>query len=158
MSRRYANDRERIEQNVVIGEGGCWLWQRHLTDRGYGLVQIKGRARRAHRVSYEAFVGPIPEGLEIDHLCGVRACVNPSHLQPVTHRTNCLRSTAGFPGVNVRKSHCPQGHPYDESNTYVVPSTRGRMCLACLYERNARYQSEGRTAQLRAQRRASRAA
>jgi hypothetical protein len=138
MSRYYGSHQERIERNVVVTPAGCWQWQGNLSDRGYGLLTADRRAWRAHRFAYEVFVGPIPEGLTIDHLCRNRACVNPAHLEPVTHRTNVLRSASSITGANIRKTHCPQGHPYDDENTYVVPSTRGRMCIICIRARSRR--------------------
>lgn len=114
------------------GPGGCWLWTAG-TSKGYGQF-LNG----AHRVSYEMLVGPIPEGLHIDHLCRVRACVNPDHLEPVTRKENILRGV-GAPAVNARKTHCSQGHPYNDENTYAYTYANGkesrRDCRACQRER-----------------------
>jgi hypothetical protein len=102
-------------------EEGCWPWAGFLHPSGYGMFyrgRVEGRARgcRAHRFAYETFVGPIPEGLTIDHLCRNRWCVNPEHLEPVTNGENVLRGV-GPPAENARKTHCDNGHLYDEKNT-----------------------------------------
>lgn len=122
--------RDRIRAKVLVDENGCWLWQGAVSPTGYGQGSFGGRFLYVHRVSYEAFVGPIPEGLQIDHLCRVRRCCNPMHLEPVTVRENLMRGntmTARRAGI----THCPQGHAYDEANTYVSPKEGGRACRAC---------------------------
>ena len=90
---------------------GCWLWLGGIQGGGYGIVR-RGSKRDgslvAHRAIYEHFVGPVPDGLELDHKCKVRCCVNPAHLEPVTHLENIKR---GF-SYNARKTHCPQGHAF----------------------------------------------
>lgn len=102
---------------------GCWPWLGYLQpSAGYGM---HGR-RLAHRVAYELAVGPIPQGLELDHLCRNRGCVNPAHLEPVTHRTNALRGE-GVGARNARMSGCPCGRPYD-----LVDGGK-RRCRPCRY-------------------------
>ncbi len=120
---------------------GCWLWIAS-TSEGYG--QFYDRARnapaRAHRVAYTALVGPILDGLHIDHLCRQTICCNPAHLEPVTLAENTRR---GRSAERTRERHaaisnCPQGHPYDEANTYRTVTKEGRphrMCKACRVER-----------------------
>jgi hypothetical protein len=103
----------------------CWLWTARIAPDGYAFVSAWGRTMPAHRAAYLALVGPILEGLQIDHLCRVRHCVNPAHLEPVTPRENLLRSES----ANARKTHCPQGHPYDEANT--AWKKNGRHCRTC---------------------------
>lgn len=126
---------ERIKSAVVVDENGCWRWQRSLNANGYGRIGFYARGPQyAHRVSYETFVGPIPEGLAIDHLCRVRDCVNPEHLEPVTNRENLLRGI-GFAARYAATTHCPQGHPYDEANTYYRPGRGGRNCRRCGVDR-----------------------
>jgi hypothetical protein len=113
----------------------CWLWHGEVLRNGYGLAYL-GRApgrrlvrRLAHRLSYELAVGPIPKGLQIDHLCRVRNCVNPAHLEAVTPRVNVLRGDT-ITARNASKTACPRGHPYDEANT--CRTLRGRRrCRTC---------------------------
>lgn len=116
----------------VKANGGCWEWQNALTN-GYGTFAPKRFAiLPAHRVAYELIVGPIPEGLELDHLCKNPRCVNPNHLEPVTHAENCRRGD-GFGGRNFRKTHCKNGHPLDGPNLYLT-TTGKRQCRACRAE------------------------
>jgi hypothetical protein len=113
--------------------GDCWLWTGRLNRDGYAEMKISGKLRMAHRVAYEEIVGAIPEGKPLDHLCRVRHCVNPAHLEPVTARENTHRS----PLRNDFKTHCPQGHPYSDDNTYTW---RGhRRCRTCNNEATRRY-------------------
>lgn len=110
----------------------CWLWTGETATNGYGRANIDGRNQPAHRVAYEWLVGPVPDGLELDHLCAVRNCVNPVHLEPVTHQVNVARAAA-------KKRFCPRGHSLSGEN--LVPSAlrRGkRDCLACSRERAAK--------------------
>ncbi|MFD9879982.1 HNH endonuclease signature motif containing protein [Streptomyces alboflavus] len=109
--------------------GGCWEWTGHVKPNGYGQVRINRRALHAHRVAYEAVRGPIPEGLVLDHLCRNRACVNPDHLEAVSHRTNILRGN-GPAAHNARRTHCLRGHPFDDANTYVA-ANGARHCRTC---------------------------
>ena len=112
---------------------GCWLWFGTTTPTGYGQIGVRGKTRYAHRVMYEAHRGPIPDGLEIDHRCRVRHCVNPEHLELVTHRENQRR---GAVARNAYVTFCPSGHEYDEANTYHLPDGR-RNCRACRRAREA---------------------
>lgn len=130
-SRRPAVDRfwEKVDQNAP---GGCWLWTDFLA-RGYGRISIGGRMVRAHRFAYELLVGPVPEGLEIDHLCRVRHCVNPAHLEPVTHAEN-LRRSDSISAVYARRDRCASGHEFTAENTYVRAGGH-RDCRACNRER-----------------------
>lgn len=105
---------------------GCWLWLGATTPDGY--AKFGHRATVAHRTSYRAFVGSIPEGLQLDHLCRVRCCVNPAHLEPVTNRENQMRGIA-FVVENANKTHCPRGHAYDDKNTKQYGGRR--YCRAC---------------------------
>lgn len=112
--------------------GPCWIWIAGLT-HGYGVIGKGGRGAgqiKAHQFTYRLFVGPVPAGMELDHLCRVRACCNPSHLEPVSHRENTLRGT-GNSARAALATHCPQGHPYDDANTYVVPKSGHRQCRTC---------------------------
>lgn len=114
-------------------EDGCWLWQGHRTTDGYGQLRVGGRGTSnamAHRISYELFVGPIPDGHHIDHLCRVPSCVNPSHLEPVTPQENTLRGH-GYPAVVIRTDSCGRGHEGFEENAYVNPRTGLRRCREC---------------------------
>lgn len=113
---------------------GCWLWMASCTAEGYGQFWLEKTNVRAHRWIYEFSVGPIPDGLQIDHLCRVRSCVNPAHLEAVDQQTNLLRGE-GLTAINARKTHCPAGHPYSGENLYNNP--RGaRICRTCGRQRS----------------------
>jgi hypothetical protein len=119
----------RFWRAFVESEDGCWVWARGLDQDGYGQFTVNDRQRRAHRFAYELLVGPIPDGLQLDHLCRNPSCVNPGHLEPVTPRENNLRGET-FGARNAAKTHCKRGHPFDEENTYVN-KRGGRCCRAC---------------------------
>lgn len=111
--------------------GPCWMWKGRPSDRGYGYFWFDGKKRLAHRFSYENLVGPIPDGLVIDHLCRNTMCVNAlGHLEPVTDRVNILRGEAP-PARNILKDSCGEGHPFDEENTYWYPGGKERGCKTC---------------------------
>jgi HNH endonuclease len=109
--------------------GGCWLWWGRRSEDGYALVGNSGR--RVHRWAYERFIGPIPEGMQLDHLCRIRHCVNPWHMEPVTSRENTLRGET-ITGRNARKTHCPAGHPLEGENLYLYRGKRS--CKECRRE------------------------
>lgn len=115
--------------------GPCWVWTAS-TKNGYGQIGSgghRGPPVLAHRVSYELLVGPVPDGLELDHLCRNRRCVNPAHLEPVTHRENALRGEA--PSVRIlRSGQCKNGHPHTEENAYWWKGKR--YCAVCMEVRN----------------------
>lgn len=122
------------------GPNGCWIWTAYTMTNGYGLFGLtKSKMSLAHRFAYQDLVGPIPEGLVIDHLCRVRNCVNPAHMEVVTQIENVRRGNAGK--NHSEKTHCPQGHEYTPENTYETPSRKGgRLCRRCRRERNRVYQ------------------
>lgn len=123
---------DRFIDKIAVMPNGCWQWTGGTRRSGYGAFWLLAPIRKlvcAHRAAYEIFVGPIPGGLQIDHLCRNTGCVNPGHLEPVTARTNVLRGdtiTARW----SRQTHCVHGHAFDEENTLVT--ARGhRRCRAC---------------------------
>lgn len=133
---------ERLWRRVQRGgPNDCWLWLGADNGNGYGVIGLGGRNRGqgyVHRVAWELERGPIPNDLEIDHLCRTRNCVNVRHMALVTHRENNLRGMT-MSGIAARKTHCPAGHPYDETNTYHPPGApTNRMCRACLKIREAK--------------------
>ena len=126
------------------------MWTAATIRCGYGEFGVDGKVVYAHRWAYEYFVGPIPDGLDIDHVCHNdsgcelgfdcphRRCVNPNHLEAVPHHVNLARGNGNTGAINAAKTHCPQGHPYSGENLYVDP--RGsRQCRACKREANRRY-------------------
>jgi hypothetical protein len=118
--------------NDVRKTRGCWIWLGPQMLSGYGVFAYGkkcGWKKAAHRMAYELVIGPIPAGLQLDHLCRNRQCVNPKHLEPVTVRINVLRGV-GITALNARKTHCPRHHPYSRGNTYRTSSGK-RVCRTC---------------------------
>ena len=122
----------RVTDRYPIGldRGPCWEWLGCKTPRGYGQYFPPRSRGYAHRFSYEFYNGSIPIGLEPDHLCRWTSCVNPAHIEPVTHSENMRRSARyhlyrPIP-YSAEKTHCPKGHPYDSVNTYYRPERKGR--------------------------------
>ena len=128
-------------------ETPCLTWTGAKTTLGYGTIGWQGKKVYAHRLAYETLVGPIPEGLVIDHLCRNRACVNVNHLEPVTQGVNALRGV-GVMALNARKTHCKRGHEFTPENTYIDADGR-RGCRTC--RRMARRAADRRRAQERQQ-------
>lgn len=123
---------ERFWQKVDRSQpGGCWSWTASK-GRRYGDISYGGKSLIAHRVAYVLQIGPIPDGMVLDHLCRNQKCVNPAHLQPVESKENILRGI-GWGAQNARKTHCPKGHPYEGENLRIRPSGR-RECLTCKRE------------------------
>ena len=120
---------EKVAAKIMPVEDGCWLWTASLRLNGYGQMQWDGKNHGAHRLVYELLVGPIPPGLEVDHLCRVRSCVNPDHMEPVTHQENSARGLRGR--LSTPKTHCPRNHPYSRENLYVHPTSGAPVCRAC---------------------------
>ena len=117
----------------VTKSGTCWLWTGADNGDGYGRAHIGGVRKYAHRASFEFFNGPIPEDLQIDHLCRNRRCVNPLHLEPVVQRTNLLRGD-GPPAHNAVKDACVRGHEFTPENTRIEVRpgrNSARQCKAC---------------------------
>ena len=119
---------QRFWDRVMPTLDDCWVWLGAVSHNGYGIFGCKGN-RRAHRHAYSALVGPVPADLDTDHLCRVRPCVNPAHIEPVTTRENTLRGDT-IPAKNAAKTHCPQGHPLVDGNlcAWLLP---WRSCLTC---------------------------
>lgn len=118
---------QRWASKVVLPSdpNGCWLWKSSIWGKGYASLARNGRKTSGHKYAYERFVGPVPEGMELDHLCGVRNCVNPAHLEAVTHLENIRRS------VSARKTHCKHGHPFSGDNLVMVVGSNERFKRGC---------------------------
>lgn len=122
----------RFEQRIKRDDSGCWLWLGAVNAPGYGTFNPRTATKvYAHRWAYEHWVGPIPSHLELDHLCHVRRCVNPEHLEPVTRAENQRRTRTAL------ATHCDRGHPYDAENTYRRPDIGTRLCRTCRRLRRA---------------------
>lgn len=133
---------------AVIGldlETPCWDWPHSRRDKnGYAVY----KQQRAHRVFYEMIVGTIPEGLVLDHLCRNEGCVNPQHVEPVTHRENILRGE-GEAAKNAVKTHCKYGHALEGRNLYIQPSTGKRGCKTCNRLKQQKYRAKKRKREIK---------
>lgn len=140
MKKYILTDRERLLLKLKIDKRGCWIWYGQKNESGYGVYRRKG----AHRAVYEEFIGTIPLGLELDHLCKQKNCVNPNHLEPVTRAENMSRVDFSNHGKHLaeaqrRKTHCPQGHPYIPENIYYEKTPyRGGIARRCKICQNAK--------------------
>jgi hypothetical protein len=136
--RRYRTPEESFDARIHRDESGCWLWTGYIDPKGYGVIGVGGRKlSKVHRYSYERFIGPVPDGLQLDHLCRVRHCANPAHLEPVTNRENVIRGNAARPD----RTHCNRGHEFNEENTYINPKGR-RECRVCRHAASIRYKEK----------------
>jgi hypothetical protein len=127
---------ERLERNFIPEpNSGCWIWTGFIYPNGYANFNAKrGRGGYAHRASFEWYKYILPSGAVLDHLCRNRCCINPDHLEIVTHKENQHRS----PIANATKEYCPKGHLYDEVNTCVYFKNgkfRSRICRTCAREK-----------------------
>lgn len=129
MPRLKNKTKEMLEERSTKLPNGCWEWSL-CTDRatGYGVTRHGGKKVNAHRLSYELFVGPIPEGLCLDHLCRNRLCINPQHLEAVTTRVNIIRGESPS-AINAAKTHCKKGHEFTGEN--LVFDGEKRRCRIC---------------------------
>lgn len=132
----------RIREKIAVRSTACWEWNGALT-LGYGRIRLNGRSALAHRVVYELLVGHVADGLDLDHLCRNTICVNPDHLEPVTHAENIRRGrwSKGAARVQLSKDTCANGHPYTTETLYIppAPSPRQRQCRICRREAKRRY-------------------
>ena len=136
-----------LRRRISLSEAGCWLVSGSVSHHpmGYQSVSIDNRSRLAHRLSYEVIIGPIPEGLTLDHLCRVTNCVNPQHLEPVTAGENTLRGTAPS-ALNARKDQCKSGHDLTGENLYIRPDNGKRQCRRCQVRNDLKRKAKVRTA------------
>lgn len=122
----------------------CWIWQGGKDRLGYGLINRSEHQGVAHLWFWKMANGPVPEGLELDHLCRVRGCVNPDHFETVTHEENVKRGIS-FAAVNARKTHCIHGHEFTPENTYRRPGATARECRTCRQIGNRNWYLERQT-------------
>lgn len=138
MSRPAVEPNGRFDQKYRVDPNtGCFIWTGRVQNVGYPCFDPYGKPVLAHRWAYERKFGPIPEGLTLDHLCRTPRCVNPMHLEAVTHQENCLRGISPA-AHNHRKTHCMHGHPFSLENTYVHGTRGTRRCRICTIESNRR--------------------
>lgn len=126
-----------IESSIErITETGCWIWMGALSAKGYARTSINGAKKSVHRSTYELLIGAIPAGLQLDHLCRIRCCCNPAHLEPVTGKENVRRGCLAEVQRErlLSKTHCVNGHPYNDVNLYIRRDGR-RQCRTCNVEK-----------------------
>ncbi len=130
---------ESFLEKINVANNGCWIWLGGKNTDGYGYFYTNSKTVRCSRFIYEYYYGQICPDLVLDHLCRNRACVNPVHLEQVTIRKNILRGF-GVTAINFKKTHCPQGHEYDDENTYIFKGNGSRRCKICITARQKKYQ------------------
>lgn len=138
---------ERFLTLVITAPSDCWLWQGRLDVNGYGRFRADKRDWMAHRFSYEVNRGAVPTDRVLDHLCRVRNCVNPDHLEIVTQKENLRRGGTGWAGgePGAQATHCIHGHAYTPENTYVFPNRQNaRSCRICSNRRQREYEERKR--------------
>lgn len=134
--RKRLDIRTKLLTKIAVDAKGCWVWTGAVFRKpygSYGQLRMENRCVRAHRISYETFVGPIPEGLELDHLCHNTLCINPAHLEPVTHHENMQRRK------DSNQPHCKHGHLYTPETTHIRSCDGVRECRICMRARSLRY-------------------
>ena len=122
-----------LRHSIPVTESGCVIWLGYTNEYGYGKITINDKSKWVHRVAYEEANGGISRGLDIDHLCRVRCCINPSHLEAVTRRVNLLRGNTRT-AMHAAKMTCKRGHPFADSNLRVDLKKNGlvvRQCKEC---------------------------
>ena len=139
---QYAKDRI-FANSTPEPMSGCWLWLGPLAGNGYARFRLNGKNQMAHRVSYELFKSEIPTDLCIDHLCRVRCCVNPDHLEAVTIRENIMRGI-GLTAQNAKKTCCSNSHPYTDENTHWDAKGK-RSCEICRRTARCKYREKRKT-------------
>ncbi len=127
-------------RTIPVPESGCFIWLHACNPNGYGhfCITVGGKKKwvDAHRASYIMHKGPIPKGMTVDHLCKVKSCVNPDHLECVTYKENNKRSNSRS-AKNIRKTHCPKGHPLSGDNLYSYKGKRN--CRTCRRSQSHNY-------------------
>ncbi len=120
----------------------CILITKGLDSHGYARIKINGVSKGRHRVEYEKVNGPIPQGLQIDHLCRNRNCINPAHMEAVSPKENILRGQS-LPANNARKSHCKNGHEFTKENTIIADKGKRRLCAVCRKKSYTKFNRKG---------------
>jgi len=126
-------------KNIVIDQNDCWNWKLWISPLGYGQISFKDKTELVHRVSFQVFIGKIKKNLEINHICRNRKCINPEHLETVSHRENLLKGDT-IAAKNDQKTHCLNGHKFTPENTCINPSGE-RSCRICKNRRQRSYRS-----------------
>jgi HNH endonuclease len=128
---------ERFNKKYYIDNNGCWIWIAYKDKNGYGIFRDKSSIIRAHRFSYQYYRGKIPKDLELDHvICQNPTCVNPNHLEAVSHKENILRGNSPS-ALHSKQTHCQNGHALNKDNIYFNKNANSRRCIICR-RKNAR--------------------